>query len=358
MARQHYLPATYLASFSSENILPRRKRKIVQGDKKTGKVAKGSAESFAHVKDLYTLLAPTAPGHSARNPALVDNIWSKYERELATVIQRLIDRSLTAIEWARTLVPFVTCLLIRHPEFTVRFNNRLMGLSDVVPADNVNTARTIELQRLLGPVLAAEWIVSEVGGAGNLITNDLGFAPFMNSIRQVGLAVPISHRYVLQVIPRRSRQIIEAKNGEWFPIIKYLPLEPDNHEGLNKALDAIARRFIYGENEKVVRQLLTTSGPTPPLIPEPRAFGFISGRLAVVHEHTWYRLISLLSKHPDSDQSYSFDIDFAAVPAGWAPVFWAATNLPQFRPALTRSGNIISVEFFEVAGFTVKTRSE
>jgi hypothetical protein len=126
MSRQHYIPATYLASFSSQNTAPRRKRIIAQGDRKTGQVIETSAENVAYVKDLYTLVGPDA------DPKMVDEIWSRYETDLAEAIDKLIDRSLEANEWARILVPFIVGLLVRHPEFNLRFTNRLPDLSDSV----------------------------------------------------------------------------------------------------------------------------------------------------------------------------------------------------------------------------------
>jgi hypothetical protein len=63
---------------------------------------------------------------------MVDEIWSRYETDLAAAIDKSIDRSLEANEWARILVAFIVGLLVRHPEFNLRFNNRLPDLSDSV----------------------------------------------------------------------------------------------------------------------------------------------------------------------------------------------------------------------------------
>jgi tetratricopeptide (TPR) repeat protein len=170
---------------------------------------------------------------------------------------------------------------------------------------------------------------------------------------QAGLAVPIGHRHVLQLLPRRNGPVVQRRDGKWFPIISYRELKTDNHTGLNKALAAIAQSFIYGSNQAVVGRYLVP-GEDLPTIPELKDCGFISGTLAVIHEFTWHRLVSVLCKNPDGFESHRFELDWKAIKAGgWVPPVLLPTNLPEFPSALTRSNDVISVDFFdvEIAGF-------
>jgi hypothetical protein len=109
------------------------------------------------------------PLHARRGrvrPQKVDEIWKEYERGLSNAIGELIAGRVDARTWARILIPFVACMLVRGPDFADRFERRMAALEiddidGVHTADNVNMARLFELQRLLGPVAAAKWVVLE-----------------------------------------------------------------------------------------------------------------------------------------------------------------------------------------------------
>ena len=346
MPLHHYLPASYIGLFSFEKTIPRRNLKLFAGERRKAKIIHAPAGKLGRVKDFYSLMGKEVDSQ------LIDNVWSDYESELAKVLDKLIEGSINAVEWARTLVPFIACLMVRGTDFNVRFDRRIMGLGVEVSESNTNYARIFELQRLLGPVCVADWIVSSVQGDGDLITNDLGFAPFRyGPTGEIGLSIPISHTHILQIIPKRSRRIVVAKNGEWFPRIRYLDLSPGNHLGLNESLGNIAQRFIFGPDRDLVKTYLYQSDKAPP-IPEPYQLGFISGPLAVVHEFTWHRLIGAISKDSNDEDSNKFDLDFEVLAQGWAPPIYFPTNLPEFPSCLTRRGNIIEASFFEVEGFT------
>src|SRR5205807_1990573 len=141
-----------------------------------------------------------------------------YEGRLADAIDDLIDRKLNAITWAGVLVPFVAALMVRGRDFNERFEYRLRAFAGIWQPDNTNHARLFELQRLLGPVLAARWIVMATTGGSALITNDVGFAFFRDPSGEHGLAVPLGHRHVLGLIPVRGRAVVEAQNGVWRPL--------------------------------------------------------------------------------------------------------------------------------------------
>ena len=72
----------------------------------------------------------------------------------------------------------------------------------------------------------------------------------------------------------------------------------------------------------------------------------------MVHEFTWHRLVSTLSKNPCDEGAWSFDLDFSAIAAGWYPPVIMPINLPEFPPALRRDGNKIIVSFYDVQGLT------
>src|SRR5829696_8082619 len=159
MPLHHYLPATFLASFSLDSAPPsRRKRRLYVGDKQEDRVYRTSAAKVAAIRNLYTLVA------TEYDTEMVDKIWTDYERNLHKAMTLLIGGEVDAETWVRVLVPFVACMLVRGPDFDKRFERRISALgidteAGHVSKDNTNHARLLELQRLLGPVVVAKWVV-------------------------------------------------------------------------------------------------------------------------------------------------------------------------------------------------------
>jgi hypothetical protein len=145
MPLHHFLPATYLACFSTDVNPERRQRMLAVGDKKEGKVFNAPASKVCGINDLYTLT------ENKTNPDLVDSAWTFYEKGLASALDQLIKGTITCQIWANTLIPFVTGLLIRGPDFNERFENRIirLGVAELAPSDNTNVARLFENQRLV-----------------------------------------------------------------------------------------------------------------------------------------------------------------------------------------------------------------
>lgn len=345
MSLHHYLPATYLANFSAEDSFPRRNRTLAVGDKRSGHVFITAAARVAAVHDLYTL----SPG--GLEPQTIDNIWTEYENGLADAIEQLISGSIDAVTWARVLVPFVTCLLVRGPEFGIRFDARLrsQNIQGLRPEpDNTNMARILEIQRLLAPILTAKWLVLRVHGEGEAILNDLGFGGFISpEAAEAGLEIPLNRGHVLMVIPKRDRIVATSSGKEWMASIEYGDLSRNNHLQMNDALTQVAQRFVFGSTENVVRQHLIREASARP-VPELEEFGFIGSQLLRVHEFTWHRLVSVIDKHPLSADSWSFDIDWSALASGWVPPPVLPINAPVYPPAISRKGNLLRVTLYDV----------
>jgi hypothetical protein len=339
MPLDHYLPATYLASFSEDQKKSsRRRRELIVGDLTQGRCFRSIAGNVGAEKDFYI--------------EIVDNIWKGYETVLSNSISALIDGSITAKTWARVLVPFVAGLLVRGPDFNQRFEKRLEWLNKENLASNTNMARVLEFQRLLAPILTAKWKVLSAHSKGSIIINDIGFTPFV-SIRtaEYGIAIPLGLRQVLVLIPFRNRVIAKLSEGSWIPVIQYGNLDADNHFALNKVLAESARRFIFGPNEQIIQQFIKVKREMN-RVPEPEELGLISDRLAIVHEFTWHRLVAMLEKSPLEKAAWSFNLDWKAVSAGWAPPVYFPTNLPEFPSSLRRIQDSILVDLYDVQGFT------
>jgi hypothetical protein len=162
MAFQHYMPASFLARFSSETETePKRKRALWVLNKRTKNLFCANAGSICGVNDMFAVGQP-------HDPNLVDQMWSGYEPRLYDALDALIARRLDALEWLRTLVPFVSALFVRGMDFDNRFNSRLEsfapGLAEKLSPDNINFARLMEWQRLRPAMISASWDVLEMRG--------------------------------------------------------------------------------------------------------------------------------------------------------------------------------------------------
>lgn len=347
MPLHHYLPATYLAEFSPDNVSrPRRYRHLFVGDMKEGRVFCASAANVAAINNLYTLVQPTD------NPELIEQIWAGFEMKLADAIDLLITGNLDAKSWIRILVPFVAAMLVRGPDFNNRFEHRLRALGfnlheELLSEDNTNGGRLLELQRLLGPIAVAKWTVVHVIGQEPLITNDLGYAPYMNIVTgDKGISIPLSPIYSLSISPRTQRDILIAQSDNWIPIIEYVQNLPNNHEGLNRALASNAQRFIFGPDETTVEKYLGARNLINcPL--EPEQLGFINNPQARAHEFTWHRLACAIEQNPAGEEAWKFDLNWNLIAKGWAPMVFFPVNLIEFPPALKRKKDVIVAEFYD-----------
>lgn len=352
MPLHHYLPASFLASFSSNISTDEpRNRPLWAGDKQQNRVFRAPASRLGAEKNLYTIVA------SGHDPQIVDDTWSGYEGGLSNAIEELLTCDVDAGTWARVLVPFVACMLVRGPDFADRFGRRLvsLGIDDIdggyTPAANANVARLLELQRLLGPVAVAKWVVVRFPEDGSLLTNDLGCAQFVNHARaEGGMAIPLGPSYALTIVPRTEGRVAVARSGEWFPDIEYVDAPPGDRESLNQAVSAAAQRFIFGPDEEFVDGWLQTATPAPSP-PEPGQLGFIGGTLALAHEFTWHRLAPALERDPSDGDPWDFQLDREKVVRSWSPRPFFEPSLPESSLALRREGASIIAEFYDPTSY-------
>jgi hypothetical protein len=295
MSYQHFLPATFLANFSLDKNPIRRDRTLAAGNTINGRVFTTNAESLGGMNDLFTLTS------SRMDPLLVDRSLSGYEASLANALEQLAQKTIHARVWVTILVPFATALFVRGPDFNMRFSKRITQMGLETGSDNTNLARLFEYQRLIAPVFTAKWLFLEIEGTEPLITNDVGWAPFANPLNgDVGMAIPIDLSHILLIIPTLERIVAESKGGVWLPLIEYGRLPRDNHIQLNHILAKTCRNLIIGPDEKVIsRYVIAQHNSIVP--PEPGNIGFVSGRQAMIHEHDWLKLLSLLQNPPSTD---------------------------------------------------------
>jgi hypothetical protein len=348
MPLHHYLPASFIARFSADmRKIPARKKHVVVGDKKEQKCFQAPAERVGCVNNLYTL------ADERISPETIDQTWADYEKNLPAALDSLINQTVDAETWLRVLVPFVACMLVRSPDFHERFGNRFPAylhekLSGLFDADHANRARLRELQLLLTAVLAAKWLVLKAHGKGKILTNDLGYAPFVHiQSGERGLAIPLNHRTILAIIPRaENTTILYEKDNNWVPDIQTLDLPPGNQVGLNQALAQTALRFTFGPDFPTVQKYIR-GVPENPIAPEPDMLGFPDTVFLRAFEFTWHRLVGATKKPPSDRSVWDFQLDWDAVTSGWYSMPFTPVNLVEFPPALERVENTINLNFYD-----------
>jgi len=338
MTYEHYIPATYLAQFSAEiNMLDRRKSYIWVGDKKTKEIFRSKVENIGGEKNFYS--ADDEPGFS------IDSIWN-YESRLYSSLEDLIHCRVDAITWCKVLIPFVTCMFVRGNDFKYRFTNRitsLLGFQERIP---INAARCIEIQRLLTPVLASNWIVLTIQGDTNLLTNDTGFFPFQNRIiGQLGYAIPIDKRHVLVLTPRKKGVVLHQRDDKWYPIISYYEL-PNNNLQLNKIISNYANRNIFSDSEDLIKENLNSIPQYLPSLEPHNIFRF-SHKESIAYELTWNRLVSFLESGQHKNNSNVFDLDVDAIVKYWKFPIYFPVNLTEFPTVLNRNKKEITIDCYD-----------
>jgi hypothetical protein len=334
MPRHHYLPAVYLGNFSSESKTKLRSRHLFVKDLSNDRIFYTKIENIGCIKNIYT--------------EIVDSIWAVYETDLHKAIQCLINGTLNATTWARILVPFVAGILVRGPEFDARFNKRIEWLKDIPLAENnTNGARIMELQRLLAPMLAANWIVMKKRGKENFIINDNGYIPYRDGPSgQTGYAIPLTQDYILGFLPNLIKPIAYKENNIWLPVIHYVNLDINNHVGFNESSVQFAKKFIYGDSKKLLEKYSKKSIYNEINMPEPGQVGFIDGKMAIIHEFTWHKFVSALESDQINKDSIDFDFNFDVLKNGWCPPLIFPINLPGFKPGLEKIKNAIFVNLY------------
>jgi hypothetical protein len=350
MPLHHYLPASFIARFSSDmRKVPARNKRIYVADKRNQTLFPSPAEKAGCINNLYTL------AHPHIGPEEIDQTWTEYERRLPTAIDSLINNTVDAATWTRVLVPFVACMLVRGPDFEDRFFERFppehrRELSNLFTSDQANAARLREIPRLLTGVLAAKWIVLTAHGKEKLLTNDLGYSPYINpATGDQGLAIPLSQKKILAIVPgKEDRSILRAEGDKWVPNISYMDLPPSNHEALNRSLAHIALRFIFGPEIALVQKYYKGVAESF-TAPEPIELGFPREFLSPAFEFTWHRLVSAITQPPSVVGGWDFSLDWEIVTSGWHSMPFFPINLIEFPPALKRVGNTIQVKFYDPA---------
>ena len=296
MSFNHYLPATYLANFSSNLSVPRRDSSIYVGKKFDGGIFQSKVSNVCGINNFYTLR------DQLLDQSLIENHWTFYENKLHQSISDLCLGKLIAIDWLTVMVPFVCGLFVRGPDFNERFESRfaesqILSLANV---DSTNFARVFESQRIAPLIISAYWTLLRSDGKVPLVVNELGYTPFTCLLTaEIGIAIPLNLEFILVITPCTRRAIITGSDNEWWPVIRNRTHVPQNSLDFNKSIAAYSQRFVFGCDRGVVDSSLqfSISRATLPVV-DPSVFGFHNPNLGRFYEEQWIRLVLHLDQKP------------------------------------------------------------
>lgn len=358
MARDHYIPAAFLGRFSVQTNLPMRLRHVWVYRKAQATVVEQRAEMVGFRNRYYRLQVQP-------HVRLVEDAWSKYESQLSDALTKLCDPAVNSTDgqsWVRVLVPFVAGIFARSPDFAVKYEGPVEGISaeyaGISQADNTNLSRLVAMNRSLAPVMAAKWTIFHTVGPEPLVTNDLGYVnnSYISNRSTIGWTIPLGPKCALQLQPcpdgfGRPIMFHAGADGGWRAFIDHVWLVPNNQFGLNAAMSKAAREFLVGPTEDSLRQHVRYMGSQASVTFNPMMH--TSHRMQIVHEFEWYRLVRAMRFAPDESRADRFDLHFSDLGEDWSPpLVPIPVNLPEFKSGLSLRGRTITLSMSVVPGFT------
>ncbi len=298
MPHQHFLGAAFIGGFSLDGSFPARKRPIWVRRRNGQDVYETKPHNVAWQLDLFTI-------GGVGDLRSVDDHLGMTDARIAAVIDSLVEGSLTPRDWISTLVPFVATLFVRSPEFGPRFVRRLRQIyGGTLPIeawgrrDNTNLARALEMQRLLSPVMRAEWTLLLNQSSVPLIASDLGYTVMTNQASgRWGYAIPLRIDALVAILapPAESPQF-HLTDPPKATRIGRVALGADAIRGLNNSIAIASVDEVYGATRPVLQGLewpsrrMEISDPAAGLI-IPAGFNLRQ------HDQEWLHALGSISDH-------------------------------------------------------------
>ncbi|WP_034252241.1 hypothetical protein [Bifidobacterium crudilactis] len=228
-----------------------------------------------------------------------------YEEYLPSLFDALkMGCSTTLDGFVHSLVPFVTCLFVRGPDFEQRMNARMFSgkiESSVFSRDNANADRVFEIQRLLSIMLVSDWSCLHSPENRSFVLGDLGITQTDIEGRPAWI-VPVDPSLAIMIRPRKKGQIatFNQEHHMWLYKIRHLQLHEGalrrvNQSSMSQCQDlcmALSRQdFIGPLPERSLKDKLAEST---------EAFGlasYFSVNEMIEHEFEWYGLSLIAARN-------------------------------------------------------------
>jgi hypothetical protein len=347
MPRDHYIPASVIGRFSSNEKASARERSVFVLRKDRKKAFAVKAENIGFVNDLYRVtVSPVWDGSQTNvDETSVDPALHGYEPALPQALDQLEQAAPVDLAiWLRTLVPYIASIFVRGYDFIPRFRSRpsLLASGDINTEENANGARFIELERLLAPVCCARWVVLHKDSGEPFVLNDLNLTGTVDTATgATGWAVPIGQNSVLGIFPKKIRAVARYHSGTWYSIIEHRRLDVAEARGFNDAMARLAPSYVIGSDQKTIERLAPILGVNANVSALMDSWP-IDYKTRVAHARDWHRLISATVDNSAPDELGNLQaVEPRALAAGWCPPVGVVINMREFPTGLTRIGNVI-----------------
>lgn len=276
----------------------------------------------------------------------VDPFVNGYEAELPAALDALEGSTGPSWEqWLRALVPYIASLFVRGRDFTSEFRQRplLQAVGDEFNTDsNANSARILEFNRLLAPVMCARWVVLRRMGGESFVLNDRGFVVTTDPRSgDVGWACPIGPDTMIGIFPEEVTPLVIRVNGIWFPALERVNLDAAESARFNDAMARTASSEVFGRDKAVIDRLLPAIGSQSEGAERSNGLWPFSHRARVAHDRDWHRLVSALHANPRDGALDLQSFDPEALAAGWCPPLIMTLNMREFRTGLFQEDDTV-----------------
>lgn len=262
MAKDHFLPATYIARFAEENASKqRRERQITVHRKGRDDSYQTSVENIGYKKNLYNVNPSFDP---TQGKSAVDNTWNTYEPRLNKAITHLVSNTATIDEWINVLFPFVSATFARDRGYKDRVAKRFAitqppvddnGLGNcireqIMDPTNINLNRILEMSQYAARLLSYQWVIYRT--EGKFILPDIGYS-FEKTHENpdiVGIFLPLDTQHLLVLRPEIPHVIANKTANGFAPSIQYVD-EPVEADEIDSSFVKTAQNFVAGSKDTI-----------------------------------------------------------------------------------------------------------
>jgi len=360
----HWLPSAYLARFSTDQHGRSRGRTLYTLDRGQDEPRRTAAGRVAVETNRYILdLQP--------DRWQIDRDWDYYETRLSQALDTLTElrcaptSSFDAMTWLTVLVPFAAAAFVRSPDFDRRYSRRIGSPSaageyrlalyenqlddwftndEPTPPplasptrdelnDNLNTSRLAEWQRLLVPVLTANWtILHSAPSAEPYILSDMGYLTGGPKAIPLCMAtIPLGPHHALGLGFRWTKEVCYGSAGRWKTRINHLDVPNDFVAMINREVARTAESTVIAGAPDILAAVKSALAEQPNLTEDSLWLTALTRDALCAMEREWQRLLSVLVKYRPGDPNIAqFSQDLSAIRRyfSWAVLTYNRAAVP------------------------------
>ena len=336
--RQHYLPACIIGRFSDRTSGALRKRTVYVMRRGQKEIFTQKAEALCWKKGMYDF---------RQYSGTIDN-W-QYEDHLTATLDNLENRKYPEMEtFVHVLVPYVTGLFLRGPDYELRRNFVLDNCFTKArnTSDDVNGSRAMTLQRVLSVILTAEWCYRTVESGTRLLLPDTGLCRCRYR-SQPAWVVPVSSSSLFEIRLRKRGCIAHymPEYKAWVPMLKVGVLTSEEVSDLNSEMQRQSFTQCFAQCPEVFDADYPNLSASQTLILSNSVMDietFFSTEELISHEFEWYSVARISADHLSPTNARKIFLNRPNLYMGidrWSPpMVMLPSNLKPFRSGIKIRG--------------------